>query len=337
MNLDVFSGDAFKMIPLSQAITLIPHVPTQIRSMGLFAESGITTTDVMIEMVNEVLTLVPTAPRGAPGAVKNLQRRNVRKLSAVHLPQRVALLADEVLGLRAFGKQTEEELAMSRLTAKMKIARRDLDLTIEWQRMGAIKGIVLDSDASTVLLNLFTEFAVSQQTLDMALDVDATKVRSKCVTVQRMIEDKLGGLMNTGVDVLCSAEFFDDLVDHKAVSEAWKYATSNANALTGDVRRGFQFGNLNFVEYRGKVGATRFIEVGCAYAVPTGVPDLFNTYYAPANYMEAIGTEGLPYYASQEPMDHGKGIDVETQSNPLHICNRPNAIIKLGRNAAALA
>ena len=49
----------------------------------------------------------------------------------------------------------------------------------------------------------------------------------------------------------------------------------------------------------------------------------------PANYMETVNTIGLPYYAKQEPMDFDKGIEVETQSNPIHLCTRPAAICKL--------
>lgn len=337
MNLDVFSGDAFKLLPLSQAVTLLPHTPTQLRSMGLFAESGIRTTEIGIEMVSGVLTLVPAQPRGGPATVKGLQARNMRKLSAVHLPQRTALLADEVLGLRAFGKETDEEVAMQRLLEKLAVCRQDNDLTIEWQRMGALKGIVMDADGTTPLMNLFTEFGVAQQTFDMVLDVAGTKVRSKCTQIRRLIDSALGGVAYSDVDVLCDATFFDDFIDHGAVSAAYTGYVQGQGQLTTDLRRGFRYGEMNFVEYRGQVGATKFIETGCAYAVPRGVPGMYQTYYAPANSMDAIGRPGLPYYASLEPMDHGAGIDALVQSNPLHVVNRPNAIIKLGRNAAALA
>lgn len=336
MNLDVYNNDAFHLVPLSQAITLMPFQPTMIRSMGMFAEQGITTTAVSVEMENNVLSLVAAAPRGAPGAVKNLQRRTVRDFRTVHLPQRCQVYADEVIGLRAFGKSTEVETAMRRLTAKMTVCRRDLDLTIEFQRLGAIKGVVLDSDGTTVLHNWFTEFGVTQQTMDFALDVSGTDVRQKCVDTSRKIEDELGGISNSGVEALCSPEYFDALVGHPNVIDSFKYQEGRENRR--DLRRsGFEYGGIIFKEYRGTVAGQRFIDAGEAYAVPMGVPDLFTTYYAPADHMDAVGTEGLPYYASLEPMDHGKGVDCLTQSNPLHLTNRPRSIIKLGRFAADLA
>ncbi|WP_420801183.1 major capsid protein [Pseudomonas brassicae] len=66
-----------------------------------------------------------------------------------------------------------------------------------------------------------------------------------------------------------------------------------------------------------------------ARLVPEGVSDLFLSIYAPADYIETVNTEGLPYYSKIEEMPFGKGIDGEAQSNPLHICTRPRAVIRL--------
>lgn len=327
MMLDVFKGDAFSFTELVTAINKIPYVPTKIGSMGLFQPEGLYSTTLAVEMQNGVLTLVPTAPRGSGGPAKNVEKRTVRNFNTVHLPQRVAVLADEVLGIRVFGSQTETEAAMALLNKKMAIARRDLDLTHEWQRMGAIKGQVLDADGVTVIYNFFTEFGLTQQTLAFDLDVDATKVRGKCTTMERMIEDTLGGVQMSGIDVLCSKEFFDGLVDHPAVVDTFKY--TDGAPLRSNQRMTFEFGGANFIEYRGTVGATRFIASGEAYAVPRGVPDLFKSLYAPADYMDTVGTLGVPTYMKQRVMDFDRGVEWEVQSNPLHMCNRPDAVIKL--------
>lgn len=327
MMLDVFKGDAFSFTELVAAINKIPYVPTKIGSMGLFNAEGIYTLSAAIEMQNGVLTLVPTAPRGAGGPAKNVEKRTVRDFRTVHLPQRVAVTADEVLGIRTFGSQTETEAATALLQRKMAIARRDLDLTHEWQRMGAIKGQVLDSDATTVLYDFFTEFGVAQQTLSYALGTDTTKVRGKCTTLERMIEDTLGGVMMSGIDVLCSKEFFDALVDHPAVTETFKY--TDGAPLRNNQRMTFEFGGCNFTEYRGQVGATRFIAAGDAYAIPRGVPDLFKSFFSPADYMDTVGSLGMPFYMKARSMDFDRGIEYEVQSNPLHICTRPEAVVKL--------
>ena len=86
---------------------------------------------------------------------------------------------------------------------------------------------------------------------------------------------------------------------------------------------------VSFEEYHGSVGGIDFIPDGQAYAIPMGVPGLFTTDFAPADYMETVNTQGLPYYAKQELMRMGKGVELESQSNPITLCTRPEAVIKL--------
>lgn len=328
MMLDVFKGDAFNMTALTAAILKIPYVPTRLGDMGIFDEEGVSTTSIAIELQNGVLTLVPSAPRGSPGPAKYEQPRQVKNFTPVHLPQRVGLMADEVQNLRAFGKETDEELAMSRLAKKLAIAKRDLTITHEWQRIGCLKGQVIDADGTTVLVNYFTEFGVTQQTKSIALSNSATKVLQETTAIKRLIEDKLGGLVFTGIEVLCSPEFFDALTSHPAVTESYRYQSSQV--LRDDLRDGFVYNrNMVFREYRGQVGAQRFIAANKAYAIPIGVPDLFKSYFAPAPYMETVNTVGLPFYAKQKSLDYDTGVEVQVQSNPLHICTRPEVVVEL--------
>ena len=327
MLLDIFKSDAFALTKLVAAVNRMPYQPTKLGDMKLFAEGGINTTSVAIEMQNGVLTLVPSASRGAPGPAKNLERRTVRDFRTVHLPQRIAVMADEVQGLRAYGTESEEEVAMRYLEKKMVIPRRDLDITHEWQRMGAVKGNVLDADGTTVIYNYFTEFGVTQQALNFALSVGGTKVLQFIVSIKRAMEDKLGGVANSGAVALCSAEFMDAFTGHAAVQASYQYQMSNK--LREDYRDGFDFGGIWWMEYRGQVGATRFIAANEAYVIPTGVPELFKTFFAPAPYMDTVNTEGVPFYAARESMDFNTGVQVQLQSNPLHMCTRPESIIKL--------
>lgn len=333
--IDVFktNPDTFSLTSMTKAIVDLPYVPTKIGRMGLFTSEGIDTTSVVIERTAEKLTLVPTAPRGAPGQRKNVERRNVRSLQTVSMPQNFAVMADEVQNLRAFGTTSEAETLLSRFAKKMAIVRRDFDLTHEWQRMGAIKGQVLDADGTTVLLDLFAEFGLTQQTLPMTLSNNATKVLQKLVSLARMTEDAVGGVAMSGIRVEASPEFMDAFTGHPAVIDAWKYYKSQANQ--SDYRKGdngnggFEFGDIVISEYRGNVGGQRFIAAGEAFAIPLGVPDMFVSNFAPAPYTDTVNTIGLPFYASPEELPHKKGIEVECSSHPLHLNTRPNAVVKL--------
>jgi len=105
--------------------------------------------------------------------------------------------------------------------------------------------------------------------------------------------------------------------------------STKADSLLGDRRQAFTFGGVLWVRYRGKVGGAAFVGDDEAYLVPEGVEDLFKSVYAPANYMETVNTLGVPHYAKLERLPFDKGVMGEAQSNPLHICTRPRAVIKL--------
>ena len=328
MHMDIFNDDAFSVVSLTKAIEDTPFVPGRVSKLGIFSKEGVSTTSISIEKVGSTVSLVPAASRGSSGKPMTNDKRQMIPFTATHLPQRASILADEVQNLRAFGSESEVETAQRLMNRKLAKMRRDLDTTIEYQRIGAIKGSILDSDGTTELLNLHTAFGTSVTSHNLVLGTAGTKVRIKVIEARRKMEAALGGLTYSGARVLCSASFFDALVGHSSVEAAFdRYM--NGEFLREDQRGGFYFAGVFWEEYRGQVGATKFIADGEAWMVPEGVPDLFVTNYAPADYMETVNTLGQAYYAKQEPKDFNKGIDVETQSNPIHICTRPAVPVKL--------
>ena len=327
-SMDIFNDDAFSAVSLTKGINVAPYVPQRLAELNLFSEEGITTTSVMIEKRGNALSLVPSGTRGSPAKNTEGEKSSMIPFPSVHLPQRSTILADTIQNLRAFGSETELQTVETVVNSRLAKLRRNLDVTIEYHRMGAIKGQVLDSDATSVLLDMYTAFGVTQQTHNMALATTTTKVRAEIVKAKRKSEDDLGGLMYRSMRAFCSPEFFDQLVSHGSVEAAYD-RWMNGEFLRADPRAGFYHGGVFWEEYRGKVGSTSFIPANEAYLVPEGVPDMFITHYAPADYEETVNTIGLPYYAKQEALRMGKGREIEAQSNPLCINTRPRAVIKL--------
>lgn len=327
-TLDIFNNDAFSVSSLTKAINDTPFQPSRIAQLGWFSEEGIATTSMMMERQGTQITLVPAGVRGQPAKPKAGDKSKLVPIGCVHLPQRAHINADEVQNVRAFGSESEVETVQNMVNKRLAKLRRDLDTTIEYQRIGAMKGQVLDSDGTTVLLDLYTTFALTKQTQDMNLDNDATKLRSIVVGAKRKSENALGALQYRSMRALCSASFFDAFVDHPAVQRAYDNFQDRAQ-LQEDLRKGFMWGGVYWEEYRGTVGGVDFIANGKAHLVPEGVPDLFTTFYSPADYMETVNTNGLPYYAKQELVPFGKGVEIESQSNPISVCTRPDSIIEL--------
>jgi hypothetical protein len=323
-----FSNSAWDIATLTAAMDKQPHEPGRIGELGIFEERGIPTTTVILDERQGVITLVPTSPRGSPGQPMGRNSRKARSLIVPHLQRNGRLNADEVQGVRAFGTDSTTEAIDSKRNELLSDDKRNYDATHEWHRVGALKGQVLDADGTSVLFNLFTEFGVTQQTEAMALTTGTTKVRQKISSFLRKIENELGATPFRSVRAFCGNSFWDELIEHQAVKDTalnWTLARD----LRSDPRETLVFGGVTWERYRGKVGSLGFIADDDAYAFPEGVPGLFITRFAPADYVETVNTPGRPYYAKGVVDPMGKGVDLETQSNPLHICTRPAAVIKL--------
>ena len=191
--------------------------------------------------------------------------------------------------------------------------------------------------ANGTTLNLFTEFGVSQET-EVDFDLDnatpaAGALRKKCAGVIRQVAGILEGVPFSGLHAFCGDAFFDDLISHSEVRETFLQQQEASQLRQGYVAGGqsygaFAFGGIMWENYRGAVGGTSFVNTDKCHIFPVGVPGLFRTYYAPADYKETVNTIGRRLYTKQYDMPNGKGVHLDTQMNALNICTRPKALIQ---------
>lgn len=334
-TLDIFNDDAFSVTSLSQTITDIPDVPTKLGDKGLFQEEGINTTSFMIERQGSSIKLLPTAPRGGVREPVALGPRKLIPLHALHIPASWSVMADEVQGIRAFGSETEVEQASRLVQRKLGVVRASMDLTHEHMRVGALRGEVMDADGS-VLLDIYDTFGMTQQTQFWNIAVAANgNPKTSIIELKSMIRTKLGGRSMGRIRVICSLDFFTALIENDKMKKAWDLWNSGAYLRTDQVNGGdFEFMGVIFEIYEGGTDSADFIPAGLAYAYPEGVPGMFQSKYAPGDYMDTVNTEGLPFYARQELMPFGKGVMGEAQSNPIHFNSLPEAVIKLSTAAS---
>jgi hypothetical protein len=327
-DIEIFNDDAFSVSSLTAAINEQEYLPGRISSLGLFQEEGITTLTVQIEKDGDTLALVPAGERGTSGLVVAGTKRNLIPFNTVHLPQRFAIKADEIQGIRAFGTRSELQAVQDVVNKRLAKARRQLDATHEFQRMGALNGQILDADGKTVLLDIYKVFGVTRKKMSMGLTNPDTEVRVQCGEALDLQEDALGSITSSGSRAFCGKNFWNKLITHEKVKETF-LNTQQAAALRGDARESFEFGGIVWERYRGKIAGVTFIHDDKALLIPEGVPDLYISVFAPADYMETVNTDGVPYYSKIEPMPFNKGMAGEAQSNPLHLCTRPLAQILL--------
>lgn len=328
--LNPFDNTAFDLVELTKAINLLPNNYGRVRELGIFPGKGVTSRTVMVEERNGVLNLLLTQPVGAPGTVNTMGKRKVRSFRIPHIPHDDFIEPSEYDGVRAFGSESQVATLAEIMNDHLQVMRNKHAITLEHLRIGALKGQILDADGS-VLFDLFDEFEIDGATVYFDLETETTDMRGRCMEVVRHIEDNLKGEVMTGVRALCSPEFFDLLVAHPEVKEAFKYQESQF--LRDDIRKGFSFGGITWEEYRGQADdadgtVRRFIGAGECHFYPEGTLGTFETVFAPADFLETVNTKGLEVYAKQEARKFNRGVDIHTQSNPLPICYRPGVLVK---------
>jgi hypothetical protein len=326
MLADTFSPDAFSLQTMTAAISNGPYKPGFVSRRGLFTEKGVSTNTVLIEQREGTLRLVQTSNREGPVTAAERKRRKIRSFVIPHLIEYDYAMASEVIGVRAFGQEQTFQTVDDLRNERSGNMADNLDVTLEYHRVGAIQGVVLDADGS-VLFDLFDEFDVTPLAevdfdLDNANAVEGALLK-KCNSVTRAMANELGATELTGVEALCGDAFFDDLITVKEVRDVYRYQEAARNAA-GLVFNWVRYGDITWINYRN--GGFNLINTDKCHLYPVGVKDLFLTRFGPANYIETANTIGLPRYAKGVVDPWGKRVDFEAQSNPLNICTKPRAL-----------
>lgn len=329
---NVHIEDAFSLESLTAAVNAVPYRPGQISATGIFEEDSVTTTMISIERRNGKLGLIEPSERGGPGETTDDEDRTKVPVNVPHYQRDDSILADEVQNVREFGEESSLETVIGRVNRKAQRHAQDLTMTLEHQRVGALKGIVTSKSGKT-LINLYNAFSIAvPAAVSLELDVEATLVTSLWQDVVYSIEDSLDEPYS-GIHVFTGRDFHKEMWLHKSVRDTFLY-NDGASVLRQDVPDVFQFGGATWERYKTGVKATA--DLGAAYIAPNearvavlGVPDLYITRFAPADYNQTVNTPGLPFYSQAVEKPNNKGYDLEVQSNPISICTRPEVLRKL--------
>lgn len=347
--LNVFSQDAFGVVSLTDAINDITPQYGRLGAMGLFIDEGVMQRTVAVDFDPRTNQLLPQSQWGGPGVANKTAVGRSRSYAVPHFPINDNLLAGDLQGRRRPGSDQVQD-AQWLLGKKMIEMRMKLDQTLEWMRLGVLKSGQVKDGAGTLILDIYADFGISQNSASYALGTTTTDVMGKIAASKRTILQNLRGELMTNFVAVCSDGFYDAFVSHANVKVAFTYFQNNtgqnlaedysgaavqpnAQGLTNAGIRGFSFGGVTWVNYTGSVtdstGTSQpLIDANSAYMFPMGTK-VFKTFYSPADYLETVNTEGLPFYAKQKLMDYDKGIEVECQSNPMPICLKPLVIQKL--------
>lgn len=353
--MNVFDQDAFSGVSLTQGIEKVPFTPGLLGALGIFDPRPIRTEAAAFEKRDGVISLIQTSERGAPLEEREREGRDIRYFATKRIAKGDTIKASEIQNIRAMGSETELQSVQNEIMHRYAGPTgliNDLMLTWEWHRLGAVQGIVLDADGST-LKNWFTEWSISQASeIDFELDEATTDVRAKCAAVVRaMARASKGAWIEGRTEVHCLAgdTFYDNLRGHATVRDTYT-GWENAQALraaTVDPSNGgfgapFYFGGIYWHNYRGtdgfSVSATSGKDqVGIAPTkakfFPRFAPGVFQQVMSPGESVDWANTLGQPYYGIiVRDLERNFWVRPEVYSYPLFICTRPE-MLQRAKNA----
>lgn len=350
--LNVFRQDAFTSVTLTEAVERNPYKPTGIGALKIFEPKPIRTRALAVEQREGRLAIVPTSARGAPPTERITEKRQARYFDCPRLATADTVYASELQDVREFNTES----TMMQLQAE--VGRRlngpvgltsTIEYTWEKHRLGAVQGILLDADGST-LYNWFDEFGIAQPApiefnLTASSPVDGA-LRTLCnQLVRKMARLSQGAFTgSTRVIGLCGDEFWDALVNHPDVTKTyynWLAAAelrrgtafagdpgANPLATTDSMLTPMLFGDICWINYRGSDDMTSIaIPPAQARFFPAGAPGTFAVAWAPHQNAQWMGKLGKPIYVIPIfDRDRQEWWRQEVYSYPLHICTRPETL-----------
>ncbi len=335
---------------LTEQVDIIPPLYGLVGELDLFPSEGSVSRIVELRYENHQLRVLPAKERGAPATPALPRTSKTIFIEVPHFPELDLITPEDIQDILIQMQDVKRLTTVEEETSKRLMdIKFNHDITREWLRANALQGNLIDGNSAT-LLNFYTVFGLTESNyqVDFVLGTSTTDIEGKCAAVWQSVTTNLRGEVMTGIEAIVDPTFFQRFVTHANVHEFYLNA-EQAIQLAMIVRREregnmwgreFLFGRILIREYYGtapvKTSATAtsrtstpFWAVNTGTAYPRGTRKMFRTYNAPAHDLRFANTKGNEIYVSPRILPHGEGIELKSESNPLPIVRRPEALVQL--------
>ena len=329
-------NNAFAVVDYTQELNLIPNSWTLLGDAGLFQEESVSTHTVTFEEISSTLGLIGDVARGAKPVANKDDLRKVRSYPLARFAAVDQILPQDIQGVRAYGNMNAAETEAAVMVRKMERMRRNFDVTMEVARFSTLTTGNLYAPNGTISGNIFSDFSITQKSVDFVLGTSTTDVVAKVEEVIAHMQDNANtGDVISGVIAYCSPEFFAKLISHAKIQTAYQYYTATANqeilrnrAGGSGLYREFMYAGVRFIEVRTVLAGQRLVPVGEVVFVPTGTNDTFVTYMGPASKLDLVNTLGEKVYMWSYRDPKGDSIELEAEANFVNMVRRPALVVK---------
>lgn len=330
----------FEVVDLTSAVRNLPIQYGAFNQMGIFMEEGVAGDTVAFEESTQNGALLVDMVRGVKPTVGKDGTRSLHTFAIPHYPHIEYITPKDIKAQSAYDNFNEVEQLENVRMRKMFRARQNHDWTLNKARAQALFSSTVYAPNSTVTQNWDTEFSVTRTAVDFLLGTSTTEVLAKIEAVIQAVHDGMGGNGSfTGIVIPCHTTFFNSLITHASVQNAWKYAQANQagmDPMRGRLAAGgsptpngreFYFGGVTFREIRDSYNGTSIVTSAEGVAVPMGT-DMFKTYFGSPERFGLVNTQGEKMYAFEKAVDD-TAIEISTEANHISALLRPAAVIRI--------
>jgi hypothetical protein len=329
--------NAFEVTDYTQELQLIPNSWTLLNDSGLFSEEFLTTNTVTFEEQSQSLGLIGDQFRGAKPQANKDDTRKIRSYPIAHFPIVDSVKPEDIQGKRAYGSKDSAETEAAVIARKMERIRRNMDISLEVGRFSVLTTGNAYSPNGTIAGNYFTDFGITQTSVDFVLGTATTDIVAKVETIIASMQDNANtGDVITSVVGYCSPEFFAKFIAHAKIQTAYQYYSATEGQMIQRNRAGgnnglyreFSYAGVRLIETRTVLAGQRLIPAGEAVFVPTGTLDSFTSFFGPMNRLDFVNTVAERAYLMTYRDPKGQGIDIDGEFNVNHVLRRPALVVK---------
>jgi hypothetical protein len=324
----------FRTRILTQAVNEIRTGETRIYDKFFRGKENMQSSErLAFDIITGNETILENLNKYAEAPIGTKTTRRTVTLEAPRLAEKRLINAGELNALRAYGVMGAEMLK-DRLAREQLDMKAKFDRTLEYWACGALRGVVYDADAATILYD-FGVAGTHKITLSTGWDDSSGDPIGDIRAWKQLIEDDSMTTI-TGWQAYCGATAMDALLANESVLNLMKQQFGVQIATSGTI------GNLAGVaieEYNGSYFnssgvRTRF--VGAEQVILIGMcTDLTDMPFAPIMDLNApngvgnvgAGGRGMMFYSSSHDSWDPSGKWIKTEARPLPVLKRPGAVI----------
>ena len=233
-----------------------------VNASGLFSSTGTSQESLIFDKNLVTRTLIPQSSKRGGEHSKGKDRKS--ETYAVALPyfnHQDYVTPQDIQGWRQVGTPDQPKLLANAIADKWEDMRADFDQTKEYMKCRALTGQTVDPQG-VAIADMFSVLGLTgakarngaDSIIDFDLgnasaDIDGTIARLKRKVAK---EAKTGGRIGR-IEIMVTPEFFDRLVNHPKLREAYLYysAPANSDTIRGDLQKFEAWGVVDTFVHKG--------------------------------------------------------------------------------------